>query len=192
MIGRLLGAAVLLSLAVPGAAGAQAAPAPAPARVLGLQLRVLDLQLRVSNPEGVRAESSAKVDFAIAGDVLFAFNQANLTPAASAILSRLADDIRAQATGPVGIVGYTDAIGDDAFNLVLSRRRAMAVQAELQRLLSGSATQLTTDGRGKADPVAPNKNTDGSDNPEGRARNRRVTVTYAKRPAPLSPTTTRP
>lgn len=190
MIGRLLVATALLSLVMPAGAGAQASPPPA--RVLGLQLRDLDLRLRVSSPEGVRAESRAEVDFAIAGDVLFAFNQATLTPAASGILSRLADEIRAQAVGPVAIVGYTDAIGNDSFNLDLSRRRATAVQAELQRLLAGSSTQLTTDGRGKADPVAPNNNADGSDNPEGRARNRRVTVTYAKRPATSAPTATRP
>ncbi len=55
------------------------------------------------------------------------------------------------------IVGYTDAIGEDAFNLDLSRRRAQAVEADLKRLLAGAASQLTTDGRGEADPVAPNK-----------------------------------
>jgi outer membrane protein OmpA-like peptidoglycan-associated protein len=38
----------------------------------------------------------------------------------------------------------------------------------------------TTKGHGEADPVAPNVKKDGSDNPRGRARNRRVTITFAR------------
>lgn len=187
MTRRLLAVAILLTVLIPGEVAAQQAVRPT---VLALQLRVVDLKLRVETPEGVRGESPSQVDFAIAGDVLFAFNEATLTPAAAAILSSLAHDIKAQATGPVKIVGYTDEVGELAFNLDLSRRRAQAVEADLNRLLAGTPTQFTTDGRGEADPVSPNKNEDGSDNPPGRARNRRVTVTYAKRPASSSTTTT--
>ncbi len=186
MIRRLLAVAVLLTVLVPGEASAQQQVKP---KVLDLKLRVVDLRLRVESPQGVRGESPSQVDFAIAGDVLFAFNEATLTPAAAAILSGLANEIRAQAAGPVKIVGYTDAVGEDAFNLDLSRRRAKAVEAELRRLLAGAVSEFTTDGRGEADPVAPNKNQDGSDNPQGRARNRRVTATYAKRSASSAPTT---
>ena len=54
----------------------------------------------------------------------------------------------------------------------------MAVQAALAPLAPGATFQST--GKGAADPVAPNTNPDGSDNPEGRARNRRVTITFAR------------
>lgn len=160
--------------------------------MLALQLRVVDLRLRSESPQGVRAESPSTVDFALAGDVLFAFNQATLTPDATAILTGLANDIGAQAAGPVKIVGYTDSVGEDAFNLDLSRRRAQAVERELKRLLTGVVREFSSEGRGKAEPVAPNRNQDGSDNPDGRARNRRVTVAYAKRTASPSATTTVP
>ena len=189
MIRRLLCAAALVVVLAPGQATAQQEVRP---RVRDLRLRVVDLRLRVETPEGVRAESASHVDFAIAGDVLFAFNEANLTPAAAAILSGLADDIRTRGTGRVEIVGYTDAVGEDAFNLDLSRRRAKAVEGELRRLLAGATTEFITDGRGEADPVAPNKKEDGTDDPAGRARNRRVTVTYAKRTTIPAPTTARP
>jgi len=178
MIRRLLAVALLLTVLVPTEVSAQQ--------------QVVDLRLRVETPQGVRAESAKEIDFAIAGDVLFAFNQAILTPAAAAILSGLASEIRAQATGPVRIVGYTDSVGDDAFNLDLSRRRAKAVEGELRRILGSAVSDFATDGRGKADPVAPNKNPDGSDNPAGRARNRRVTATYAKRAAASSSTSSVP
>jgi photosystem I P700 chlorophyll a apoprotein A2 len=39
---------------------------------------------------------------------------------------------------------------------------------------------ITTKGMGEADPVAPNENPDGSDNPEGRQKNRRVEITVKK------------
>jgi len=39
---------------------------------------------------------------------------------------------------------------------------------------------LQTRGLGKTRPVAPNANPDGSDNPEGRAKNRRVEITVTK------------
>ncbi len=149
-------------------------------RVVDLRLRVLDLQRRVESPEGLRAESPSQVEFAISADLLFAFNEATLAPEARAVLSGLADDIRRQAMGPIAIVGHTDAVGSDAFNLDLSRRRAAAVETELDILLAGSAVAFATEGRGENEPVAEETGADGADDPEARARNRRVTVTYTK------------
>jgi outer membrane protein OmpA-like peptidoglycan-associated protein len=80
----------------------------------------------------------------------------------------------------VKIDGYTDAVGNDAYNLDLSNRRAAAVQQALQALVGSSSVQFGSAGHGKADPVAPNANPDGSDNPAGRARNRRVTIAFPK------------
>jgi outer membrane protein OmpA-like peptidoglycan-associated protein len=42
------------------------------------------------------------------------------------------------------------------------------------------ARNITTEGFGEEKPVAPNINFDGSDNPEGRAQNRRVQITVEK------------
>ena len=43
-----------------------------------------------------------------------------------------------------------------------------------------NGNQIKTKGWGKANPVAPNTNPDGSDNPEGRQKNRRVEITVKK------------
>ncbi len=76
--------------------------------------------------------------------------------------------------------GYTDSVGNDAYNRDLSQRRAASVTAALTSRLRGKPTQLRATGHGESDPVAPNANADGSDNPAGRAKNRRVTITFAK------------
>lgn len=108
--------------------------------------------------------------------MLFAFDSDRLTPAAQAELQDTAKLIRERAKGPVRVEGHTDAIGSQAYNLGLSERRARAVRDALAQLLNDKPTQFSVKGFGASKPIAPNRNPDGSDNPKGRARNRRVTV----------------
>jgi outer membrane protein OmpA-like peptidoglycan-associated protein len=42
----------------------------------------------------------------------------------------------------------------------------------------GSGFSFDVSGKGESEPVAPNENDDGSDNPDGRALNRRVEIRY--------------
>ncbi len=79
------------------------------------------------------------------------------------------------AKGTITIEGHTDAIGDDPSNQTLSEARAASVQAALQERL-GSGFTFNAVGFGESRPVAPNTNPDGSDNPDGRAENRRVEI----------------
>ncbi len=72
------------------------------------------------------------------------------------------------------VYGHTDSISDEAFNLQLSQERADAVSAELKK--DGVSAILDATGYGESKPVAPNENADGSDNPSGRALNRRVEI----------------
>ena len=71
------------------------------------------------------------------------------------------------------MTGHTDSIGDDASNLTLSQQRAQAVADAISA--ARSDLRLTVVGKGESDPVEPNEQ-GGEDNPEGRAKNRRVTV----------------
>jgi OOP family OmpA-OmpF porin len=73
------------------------------------------------------------------------------------------------------ITGHTDSVGTDAYNISLSQRRANAAKTFLvsKGLVSNF---ITTVGKGESSPVAPNTTANGSDNPEGRARNRRVEI----------------
>jgi outer membrane protein OmpA-like peptidoglycan-associated protein len=75
----------------------------------------------------------------------------------------------------IAVEGHADALGSQEYNLRLSQRRADAVAQEL------IASQIRRErvrsqGYGEQQPVAPNTNPDGTDNPDGRAQNRRVEV----------------
>jgi len=153
---------------------------------VGLTLPVYDVKLRTLALDGALAgtESGGRATLTLRADVLFAFNKADLTPAAQQVIAVAAARMRAGVTGPVTITGYTDSIGSDAYNLVLSRNRATAVLAALQPQLAGLPVTLSARGLGEADPVAPNTLPGGADNPAGRAANRRVTVSYQLPPPP--------
>ena len=73
----------------------------------------------------------------------------------------------------VRVEGHTDSKGSDSYNVALSERRAK--EAKKYIVSKGiNADRVIAKGFGETTPIAPNKNPDGSDNPEGRAKNRRV------------------
>jgi outer membrane protein OmpA-like peptidoglycan-associated protein len=145
-----------------------------------LRFDVRDLTFTTSNLNNsvVDIESSRKTAVRLAADVLFAFDVATLAPASTPIMNELAARISAHAAGPVQVDGYTDSIGAAAYNLDLSNRRAKSVVEALK--VRGVTLPLEAAGHGAEDPVARNKKEDGSDNPVGRALNRRVTVMFPK------------
>lgn len=108
--------------------------------------------------------------------VLFEFGSAELLDSASGVLDDIAALLTGLAAERIDIVGHTDAVGSEEYNLDLSARRARAVEDALaERGVDDDVMEAV--GQGEAEPLAPNENPDGSDNPEGRARNRRVEVT---------------
>jgi len=111
----------------------------------------------------------------VGSDALFAFNQATLTTTAQKTLAALGPAIKKAGQHPGEIHGYTDSIGSDAYNQLLSEQRARAVRDWLAAHHFVAAT-TPIQGFGKKNPVAPNTNPNGSDNPAGRAKNRRVEV----------------
>ncbi|MGH2820386.1 MAG: OmpA family protein [Actinomycetota bacterium] len=170
---------VILIVPLLGSASAQEAGSE---RTLDLQLRVVDLQLRISDLAGAATttESNDEVEVALSADVLFAFDSARLTPKARGILADVARRIEKEGSGPVQIEGHTDSKGSGPYNSRLSLRRARAVHGELRRLVGGGGIGFEVRGFGETRPVAPNTRTDGSDNPQGRALNRRVEVRFPK------------
>jgi outer membrane protein OmpA-like peptidoglycan-associated protein len=109
-------------------------------------------------------------------DVLFEFNRARLTSEAQDKVAHIASVLNERARDRrVSVEGHADSVGSEAYNLALSEHRSQAVAQELSH--SGvPEARLTTHGYGEKYPVAPNMNADGSDNPAGRAKNRRVEV----------------
>lgn len=73
----------------------------------------------------------------------------------------------------VEISSHTDSVGTDQSNMILSQNRAQSVVNYL--IQKGiSPERLVAKGYGETMPIAPNSNPDGSDNPEGRQKNRRT------------------
>ena len=161
---------------------------PGSTNAAGLTLPTENLISTSGNPAGSDSESSGQAELTLQSDVLFKFDKSNLTPKARTILRSVAQQIKARARGPVQVTGYTDSIGSDAVNLPLSQARARSVVTALTPLTAG--VTYNARGLGSADPVAPNTKPDGSDNPIGRALNRRVTIVFpaaAQRPTPPAP-----
>ena len=126
-------------------------------------------------------EQDGSLALAMAGDVLFAFDSAELDHSATAELNALAELIRQRARGQVLVVGHSDGMGRHEYNLSLSQRRAMAVADWLIGRQGIPAELFLVRGMGPLKPVAAENRADGSDNPAGRAQNRRVEILLATR-----------
>ena len=107
---------------------------------------------------------------AISSDVLFDSSSSELDEAAKSALDEAARRIEAHEPGPVTIIGHTDSVDSDASNLTLSKERAAAVATALEKRLDTSDYELSTDGKGEAEPIASN------DTEDGKALNRRVEI----------------
>lgn len=137
---------------------------------------------RVNFPEvnfpNVRIQQGQnKTIYTLPADILFDFDKADIRSDAEAALQQISASINQRfPSSQFQINGYTDSVGDDAYNLNLSKQRATSVQRWLTTNKKVNPDHITTNGFGKSQPVAPNSNPDGSDNPAGRQQNRRVEI----------------
>ena len=101
--------------------------------------------------------------------VLFPFNSSDVLPAGRENLRQLANSLRNYPETEVLIVGHTDSVGSDEYNMGLSYRRAEAARSFLAQQ-GIAAGRVRVEGRGESEPVADNSTE------AGRAQNRRVEV----------------
>ncbi|MDI1314478.1 OmpA family protein [Prosthecobacter sp.] len=118
----------------------------------------------VKNPKG--GESLA---------LYFEYDRAELHPRALKQLEVISALMKADPSKKLRIAGHTDEKGEDDYNIRLSHGRAEAVKKQLA-VLGVPAGQVETSGLGKAQPLSPNKKSDGTDDPEGRSHNRRAEI----------------
>ncbi|MEA2786341.1 MAG: hypothetical protein QOF71_2445 [Candidatus Eremiobacteraeota bacterium] len=126
-------------------------------------------------------QTPTEVRIELAADVLFDFDSAAIQAKAKPELARVAKFIRGNAKGQVRILGYTDGKGSAAYNQGLSQRRATSVKRWFIDKDGLQRVDFATQGLGARNPVAPNVKPNGSDNPEGRKKNRRVEIIVHKR-----------
>jgi outer membrane protein OmpA-like peptidoglycan-associated protein len=124
-------------------------------------------------------ESETEIKINLLGDILFDFDKATIRAAAEPTLGQIAKFLQSRAKAKVLIEGHTDAKGSAGYNAKLSERRAASVKDWFGKHGVTSRT-IETRGLGAAKPVASNKKPDGSDDPDGRQKNRRVEITIKK------------
>ncbi len=134
-------------------------------------------------PAGTRVDATGcpiEVARLVLANVHFEFDKAAILPFYKAVLDEVAksllqDDWR---TLVIELRGHTDAIASTEYNYRLGQARADAVKDYL--VARGlSASRLETKSYSELEPIAPNTRPDGSDNPDGRALNRRVEMVPA-------------
>jgi len=105
----------------------------------------------------------------VSSEASFDFDRADIKPEFKPTLDRVARVLRDDPGLRITIIGFTDSVGSEAYNLRLSQRRADATASYL--ISQGvAASQIATEGLGEAEPRASNATE------AGRAQNRRVEI----------------
>jgi outer membrane protein OmpA-like peptidoglycan-associated protein len=145
-----------------------------------LELQQRELDLERARQEFQAQQSGRSLSMNLSGDVLFDYDKAVLRPEAEQTLKKVAVVLSQFPESKVTVEGYTDSKGAKTTNMQLSRERAQSVKDWLVKNGGVITTNIATKGYGEQYPIALNKNADGSDNPLGRALNRRVSIIVEK------------
>ncbi|MCF3144307.1 OmpA family protein [Streptomyces platensis] len=137
--------------------------------------KVLNIKSIVEADDGSerRQDTNDNVTFALQAEVLFGKDSADLSSDALSRISTIASEIKKQNATSLRVFGFTDNLGSAGHGLVLSKKRATAVQQELAKDL-GSSVSFQIRGYGEQYPIADN----GTE--EGRKKNRRVEVSFPR------------
>jgi outer membrane protein OmpA-like peptidoglycan-associated protein len=128
----------------------------------------------VITPVTELVKEEPKVEAVIVLDnVYYDFDKSTLREESYPALDKLVGLLNQYSSMVIEIRAHTDNMGDDKYNMTLSDARAQVV---LNYLVSKGIdkVRLQSKGYGASMPVAPNKHEDGSDDPEGRQKNRRT------------------
>jgi OOP family OmpA-OmpF porin len=124
--------------------------------------------------EAVEPLESCGTKITLSNQILFAVEQAKINDEAKDTLKSVASVLKQGKVPSVKVYGHTDSVNSDEENQILSEERAQAVSEYLEN--QGVSSLIDSEGMGEKQPVAKESNGDGSDNPAGRAQNRRVEI----------------
>jgi len=169
----------------PVPAGASGKVLPLSGKVLGIQGLATGVAGKAQSVTAALKDLGAKVSdreikIELSADVLFDFDKYDLRPDAFDSLRKVGAVLKEYLQAPVLIAGHTDAKGVHAYNQKLSTNRAVVIKQWLVEHAGIEAGRLATQGLAETKPVAPNTKSDGSDDPEGRQKNRRVEIIVEK------------
>ncbi|QLG45929.1 OmpA family protein [Costertonia aggregata] len=140
-------------------------------------IKITDLKTSFGPPPGADIDAVAAIGGALRmsldSAVLFDTGEHELKPEGAKAIRKLAQQIQDIPKGTITVEGHTDDVGSDQTNLVLSKKRAATVAAELRKSINNSSFKWKEVGLGETSPLAPNEN-DGN-----RRKNRRVEILVA-------------
>lgn len=110
----------------------------------------------------------------VMNNIFFDFDKDMLKDESRTELKRAIELLNKYPDIKIEIGGHTDSFGTDEYNLDLSQRRANSVRDYLVKNGFDAKRIVKTVGYGESQPIVSNTNPDGSDNPQNRAKNRRV------------------
>jgi outer membrane protein OmpA-like peptidoglycan-associated protein len=105
--------------------------------------------------------------------VMFVYDQVKLIEESQSKLDKIVNYMNEYKDAELVINGHTDSRGENAYNYWLSSARANKIRNYLRKA-GIKYSRMETHGYGESKPIADNQNSDGSDNPSGRQKNRRV------------------
>jgi outer membrane protein OmpA-like peptidoglycan-associated protein len=149
----------ILGAVVGGTAGA----------VIGHQMDQQAKEIKQNVPGAVVERVGEGLEVTFDSGLLFDYDSDVLRPAAQQNLASLAASLDKYPNTNILVVGHTDSVGTDAYNMSLSERRsAAAVNYLVSRGVDRN--RLRAAGRGETEPLVSNATA------EGRQQNRRVEV----------------
>lgn len=106
-------------------------------------------------------------------DIYYDFNKSTLRPQSLIVLDTVVSIMQDNPNIIIEMGSHTDSRGTDSYNIKLSQARA---QACVDYLISKRipSSRMVAKGYGETRPIAPNTQTNGKDNPDGRQLNRRT------------------
>ena len=106
-------------------------------------------------------------------NIYFGYDSSDIRPAAAKELNKLVELLNDNPEIKIEMGSHTDSVASNEYNIALSQRRAESTVSYLIRK-GISPGRLEAKGYGETRPIARNTSPDGTDNPEGRQRNRRT------------------
>ena len=127
-------------------------------------------KIRNKNLKGVIVKRDKRGIVLRFADILFDYKKHSLKPEARRRLAKITGILQQYKKYDIRVEGHTDNIGNQQYNLRLSRNRASTVAKFLSKNMGIAGKRLSWIGYGKRRPIAPNTTED------GRRRNRRVEI----------------
>ena len=137
--------------------------------IIGHQMDKQAAELKQNIPGAVVERVGEGIQVTFASGLLFDFDSDDVRAEAASNLRNLAASLDKYPGSQLLIVGHTDSVGTDSYNLGLSERRADAAASYLAAQ-GVDRSRIAARGLGETEPVEPNESE------AGRSKNRRVEV----------------